>query len=350
MAKKIEEEKETAGKRLILGVDLGTSRTAVMSSRGAKQLFRTVVGYPKDIIGLKLLGHPYVVGEDALEKRSFLDVKHPLEDGVLREFTERDIEIARHLMAHLVKVSKAREEDELCAIIGVPARASAANKGALLNLAKEVMSTALVVSEPFMVAYGLGKLLNTIIIDIGAGTTDLCGLRGAVPDNEDQITLTKAGNYVDERLRALIEEAHPGVQINKYVACDIKEQHAFVGEAKSPVEVELRRDGRPATVDVTAQVRTACESLVPDILESIEYLVRRFQPEDQPTVLKNIVLAGGGSRIKGLDTFLTDKLSVFGPVKVSCAPDPTFDGCNGALKLAQELPPQYWSELGDKIG
>ena len=44
--------------RVLLGVDLGTSRTAVMSSRGAKKMVPSVVGYPTDLIGVKLLGRP----------------------------------------------------------------------------------------------------------------------------------------------------------------------------------------------------------------------------------------------------------------------------------------------------
>ena len=41
-----------AKNRLFLGIDLGTSHTAVMSSRGQKFLLKSVVGYPKDVIGL----------------------------------------------------------------------------------------------------------------------------------------------------------------------------------------------------------------------------------------------------------------------------------------------------------
>ena len=72
-------------KQLLLGIDLGTSRTAVMSDRGAKEMVRSVVGYAKDIISVKLLGAPCVIGETALDKRSFVNLHYPLEDGVIRE-------------------------------------------------------------------------------------------------------------------------------------------------------------------------------------------------------------------------------------------------------------------------
>jgi rod shape-determining protein MreB len=336
--------------KLFLGIDLGTSHTAVMSNRGKKFLLKSVVGYPRDVIGLKLLGRPYVVGDEAFEMRSYLELRYPLQDGVLSELSDRDLQVARHLLTHVIQQAAPQEGDEINAVIGVPARASGANKSLLLKMAHEVVNTALVVSEPFMVAYGLDKLVNALIIDIGAGTTDICALKGTVPAPEDQVTLTKAGNYVDERLHNALIERHPELQINTNVACSVKEMFSFVGPVTAPAIAEFRAGGKPVQCDVTEPVRVACESLMPEIIESIEGLLRTFQPEYQSTVLKNIVIAGGGSRIRGIGTYIEEKLRAYGEAKVTCVGDPTFDGCRGALRLAEELPPQYWSQLGDVAG
>ena len=83
------------------------------------------------------------------------------------------------------------------------------------------------------------------------------------------------------------------------------------------------------------------------IVESIESLLPTFQPEYQSTVLQNIIVAGGGSRIRGIGAYIEEKLRPYGSAKVTCVGDPTFDGSRGALRLAEELPPQYWSQLGD---
>ncbi|HIJ38970.1 MAG TPA: hypothetical protein HPP80_08750 [Rhodospirillaceae bacterium] len=337
-------------KQLFLGIDLGTSHTAVMSSRGKKFLLKSVVGYPKDVIGLKLLNRPYVVGDEAYDMRSYLDLRYPLQDGVLSEISDRDIEVARHLLTHVVQLTEPEAGESIAAVIGVPARASAGNKALLLKMAQEVVSTALVVSEPFMVGYGLDKLVNTIIVDIGAGTTDICALKGTVPGPEDQVTLTKAGNYVDERLQNALLERHPELQMNINVAREVKEQFSYVGMAPAPAVAEFRAAAKPVTCDVTEAVKVACESLMPDIIESIEVLLRSFQPEYQKTVLKNIVVAGGGSRIRGIGDYLREQLRPFGEAVVTCVGDPTFDGCRGALRLAEELPPQYWRQLGDVTG
>lgn len=340
------EKASVSSQALLLGIDLGTSRTAIMSNRGVRETIRSVVGYPKDLIGLKLLGAPLVVGDEAYEKRSFLDLRYPLEDGVLREYGQRDVEVARDLLNHVISRAAPRPEDTICAVIGVPARASTANKASLLRMAQEVVDMALVVSEPFMVAYGQNKLLNSLIIDIGAGTTDLCGLKGSMPGPEDQVTLTKAGNFIDERLQAAIAERYPDVQINLNVSCAIKEAHAFVGPIPGPILADLRAGGKPVTYDVSEQIKAACEAALPDIIENIKVLIEHFSPEDQTTVLHNIVLAGGGSQMRGLAEFIMAALVDYGDVRVTRVSDPTYDGCAGALKLAQELPTKYWGQLG----
>ena len=48
------------------------------------------------------------------------------------------------------------------------------NKQQLHNALMDVVDGLIIVSEPFAVAYVLDALLHTLIIDIGAGTTDSC--------------------------------------------------------------------------------------------------------------------------------------------------------------------------------
>jgi rod shape-determining protein MreB len=347
--KRVGAEESSDHKRLLLGIDLGTSRTAVMSDRGDKELIRSVVGYPRDMIGVKLMGAPYVVGQKALDARSYVDLRYPLEEGVLREYAERDIEVAQHLMSHVIEIVRPKTDDEVCAIIGVPARASAANKALLLKIALESVDRALLLSEPFMVAYGQNKMVKALVVDIGAGTVDICALKGTVPGPEDQITLGKAGNFIDERLQTIILESYPDAQMNTHLACAIKEQYSFVGEPNSRIKVEMRAAGKPVTYDITDQIRSACEVLLPAILENIETLIQGFPPEDQSTVLQNIMIAGGGSLIKGIDQYIAAKLKDYGPTTVTRVSNPSFAGSAGALKLAKELPPKHWEELGEVV-
>ena len=332
--------------RLLLGIDLGTARTAVMSNTGYRKITPSVVGYPKDIIGIKFLGKAQVFGDEALRNRSALTLYHPLEDGVIREASDRDYNAAFELLRHVVEEAKEGRDIEAAGIIGVPSRASVMSKEILLKLARQIMPIALVVSEPFMVAYQLNKLNNSIIVDIGAGTVDICGVKGSIPAAKDQLTILKGGYYIDERLESAIKQRYYDVQITRNLVRTVKERHAFVGEPSAPLYVTLRSEGKPGQYDITTEMRTVCESIVSDIVENIVHIMKGFDPEDQPEVLRNIILAGGGSQIRGLSTMVAEKLREYGDVSVSAVDDPDFTGCAGALKLAQDLPPEHWDKIG----
>jgi rod shape-determining protein MreB and related proteins len=337
-------------KTLFLGIDLGTSRTTVMSSRGAKEIVRSVVGYPKDIIGVKLLDKTSIVGDEALDKKSYLNLHFPLEDGVLKEASGKDTQAARELLQHSIALGNPQPGERVCGIIGVPARASISNKNQLLRITDDLMDFSMVVSEPFMVAYGLNKLTNSIIIDIGAGTIDICAMRGTIPGPEEQITLFKAGNHVDEFLATAISDAYPGVQITPLLARKIKDQYGFVGHPPQDIVVNLRAEGKPQPHEITKEVGAACETIISDIIENVQQLITIFDPEDQDEAVSNIILAGGGSRLVGLDELLAASLSEYGPVNIIRVSDAIFSGCAGALKMATELPVDYWNQVGDVIG
>ncbi|MEE8392954.1 MAG: MamK family actin-like protein [Rhodospirillales bacterium] len=334
------------GGQLLVGFDLGTSWSAVMTNRGHKELVRSVVGYPRDMIGIKLLGKPHVVGNEAFDMRSYVDLRCPLNGGVLQEYVERDLEVARHFVGHVIDSLNPQPEDEVCVIAGVPARASNTNKDLLLQVFREFVDIAQVISEPFLVAYGQGTLINCMVIDIGAGSVDICALKGAMPGVKSQITVNKAGNFVDEQLEAAITEVYPDVQMNTYIARALKEGNGFLGTPEKQITVNLRANGKPVSYDVTDIVRSACETLMPGIIEGVESLIQTCPPEGQEDMLKNIFVAGGGSRIKGIDRYIADKLKDYGEVSVTCVGDPIYGLSVGALKLAQELPPSNWEQLG----
>jgi rod shape-determining protein MreB and related proteins len=65
-------------------------------------------------------------------------------------------------------------------------------------------------------------------------------------------------------------------------------------------------------------------------------------------VLRNIVLAGGGSRIRGLARHIEREMGGYGPCKVTCVEDPLFAGADGCLALAKEMPDEYWESPAEK--
>ncbi|MGK5094556.1 MamK family actin-like protein [Deltaproteobacteria bacterium TL4] len=344
-------EKRAGGPKLLrIGIDLGTAKTALISERGIRTLMPSVVGYPRDIISTKLLNANKAIGEEALKNQSHLNLYYPIEHGVITENSEIDIEAAKDLLQHVLNLAQPEPGDKLAVVIGTPSAASFSGREALLKLAKEMTDVTLVASQPFLVAYGMDRLSQTIVIDIGAGTTNICALTGSIPLPEDQVTLTKAGDSVDMVLRTLISEHHFGIQITQQFSKKIKEKFGFVGETEEPALVPFRENGRPRMIDVTKEVKAACETLITPIVENIQDLLLRFDPEDQGTALQNIFLAGNSAKIKGLDQALAEALAEYGEIHIRRVEDLDYAGCNGALKIATEFPIEHWNQIGDVIG
>ena len=123
----------------------------------------------------------------------------PLPDaGVAPARIEQYKEAARLLIEHSVSLTRPPKGMPVYGVIGAPARASGACKKIVLDAAQSTFNAAMIVSEPFTIAYGLNRLSDILVIDIGAGTTDLCPLSGAFPAEDDQLTLPMGGDHIDE--------------------------------------------------------------------------------------------------------------------------------------------------------
>jgi rod shape-determining protein MreB len=231
-------------------------------------------------------------------------------------------------------------------VIGAPARASILNKQALMDACKGVFEAVMIVSEPFAVAYGMNMLEDALVVDIGAGTTDLCRMHGAIPTEEDQITTSKAGDYIDEVAFNLIKQAHPDAQFTINMVRDAKERYSFVHDVNDRAVVTWpNKDGKPTAYDITKELKEACRSIVPDIVQGLRKLVSTYDAEFQRRMLQNVILAGGGSQLRGLDRLIEEELQQYGGGRVTKVHEPVFAGANGALKLAADMPEDYWKEL-----
>jgi rod shape-determining protein MreB len=329
---------------LNVGVDLGTSRSSISASNGERHVIRSYVGWPADMVARKVLQRDVLIGEDALENRIMLDLHRPLERGLIKEGSEKDAEAVRELLGHLVSLVN-EDGGQVRAVVGVPAEALRVNRQQLRTAMSGLVDQIMIVSEPFAVAYGLEALLHALVIDIGAGTTDFCVMNGRYPTEDDQRTLTQAGDSVDDQLSQLIAARYPEANFSSHMIREWKEAHSFVGEKKGQVEVEAPVKGVPTQLDITDELRQACESLLPPVSETMLDLISRVQPEYQAKVRQNVILSGGSGLIRGLGAELQKALKEIGGGQVRVVKDPIYVGSDGGLALATDAPASDWEKL-----
>jgi rod shape-determining protein MreB len=332
---------------LQVGIDLGTSRSSISASNGSRHVIDSYVGWPVDMVARKVVKKSVLFGKEALDNRPMLDLHRPLERGLIKEGSAKDEEAVRELLRHLISLAGAKEGQKVFAVVGVPAEALRVSKQHLRKAVSGLADSLMIVSEPFAVAYGMDSLLHTMIIDIGAGTTDFCVMNGRYPTEEDQRTLTNAGDAIDEQLATLVRNKLPDGRFSVFMVREWKEKGSFVGEPKKPVNVKVPVHGKPTDLDITAEMRRACESLLGPISETMLDLISRVEPEYQEDVRRNVILAGGGSQIPGLAEALEGTLAELGGGRVRAVDDPVFAGSNGGLAIALDAPETDWESLAD---
>ncbi len=335
---------------LHVGIDLGTSRSAISASNGERFVVDSFVGWPADMVAKKILKRNVLIGHEAVTNRTMLDLHRPLERGLLKEGSEKDVEAVRELLRYLlglvgVKANGKVDTDNVRAVVGVPAAALRTNKQYLRNSMKGIVDCLMIVSEPFAVAYGLNALLHTMIIDIGAGTTDFCVMKGRYPTEEDQRTLTVAGDSIDTQLLKLVEDSYPQANVTVFMVREWKEKFSFVGEPPQRAVVSAPVKGVPTDLDITNEIKGACETLLSPTIETMLDLLSRVEPEFQERVRNNVILSGGGGLIKGLPQALEKALQQVGGGRVKYMEDPVFIGSDGGLALALDAPDTDWEKL-----
>jgi len=334
---------------IFVGIDLGTSQSSISTSDGEHHMVDSFVGWPVDMVAKKVLQKEVLVGRDALENRRMLDLHRPLERGLLKEGSEKDVLAVRELVSHLMEVSGAAKAHtdgtKVRAVIGVPAEALRVNRQHLREAIRGFVDHLIIVSEPFAVAYGLDALLNTMVVDIGAGTSDFCVMQGRYPTDEDQRTLPNAGDWVDDQILKALGEEHPDLRVSIHSARSWKEDFGFVGNSKKPVMVTTPVAGKPTEIDITSALKQACEAIVPPVAETMLDLIASVEPEFQEKIRQNIILAGGTAAMPGLAEALEASMKAYGGGTVQIAEDPVFQGADGGLALAMDAPRSDWEKL-----
>jgi len=335
---------------VFIGIDLGTSRTTIATSTGVHETVWSYVGYPKDHVAKKKFGgRDIIFGKEALDGRLALDLFRPMAGSSVKHKgaidDARRKKAIKDLIEHVVEVARIPHGATIYGMIGAPAEASIEGKAAILSAVGDCIDSVIICSEPYAVAYGLDFIDNTLVIDSGAGTTDLCRLHGTMPKPEDQRTHEFAGDSIDQELARLIKEKFPEAQFSINMIRAFKERHSSVSTRMDPAIVDMPVAGRPQKFDITDLVYQACYTLVPPTVAALQELIATYDPEFQVQMRSNILLGGGGSVIKGLGLAIEKALDEYGGGHVTTVEEPQNAGANGALKFALDMPDEFWQEF-----
>jgi rod shape-determining protein MreB len=297
-------------------------------------------------------------GKAVVDDRLSLDVFRPLEAGVIKgsdgaadgkaagDEAKANMRAAQDLLRHALSLARPQKAQLIYAVIGVPAEASIKNRQAILEAVSKQVDSVMICSEPFAVAYGLNRLKDMLVIDIGAGTTDMCRMHGTMPADGDQVTIDHAGDTIDRQLADLIRKHHPQLSFSDRMVTEAKELYADLDPKRAPVVVRWPVDGKPTDVDITKEMVEACHSIVPPIVEGLKKLVASYDPEFQARLRNNVLLGGGGSQIGGLGDAIAAYMDThLGGGHVTTVEEPVYAGANGALKISRDMPKEFWQRL-----
>ena len=348
---------------LHVGIDWGTSSTCVASAWAGEagsarfEIWPTLVGYAKEGIVENLIpGNADVLcAQEAIRHRLHLNLVQPMVNGIIRH-----PEAARAFARHLRQQLPHGDAVETRAVIGIPANSTPESRLAIRDAMYEVFDRLLLVPKPFLAAIGcrdeqrldepgaIDPVVNSLWVDIGAGTTDLCLLQGCYPGADEQIGLPIGGDFLDERLMQGLRASHPDIRISPLKIRELKEQLAFAGSSESPAIAELFVGGRLQKVDVTEAMSEACHHLLTGITEALIRLLARADSESSPELLRNIFLTGGGSAIQNIAKELERMLSLQGIEgahvrKLEAAGKDCV--AKGALKASRQAREKQWQIL-----
>lgn len=319
-----------------LAVDLGTANTLVyVKGKGIVLREPSVVTVHKDT--KKILA----VGSDAKamlgRTPGNIIAIRPMKDGVIANFdiTEAMLRYFTHKVHN--RKTLVRPRMIICVPSGITqverraVRDSAENAGAReVYLVEETMAAAIGVGLP------IEEPAGSMIVDIGGGTTEVAiiSLAGIVYAQSVRV----GGDEMDEAIISYIKRNY-NLLIGERTAEQIKIEIGSAYQMGERKTIEIKgRDlvaAIPKTIVVSdEEIRDAVSETVNAIVEAVRSALESTPPELAADIVdRGIVLAGGGSLLRGIDLLLREETGL--PVTV--ADDPLSAIVVGTGKVLDEL-------------
>lgn len=290
-----------------IAMDLGTANTLLYTRRDG-----IVVNEPSVVDMDTRTGAVISVGARAKISRGRTPARirnvRPLRDGVIADF-----DVASQMIIYFIR--KAIGSSRLfrpSMVIGVPACITQVEKKAVIDAAHAAgAGQVLLIDEPMAAAIGAGLPIaepqGTMLLDVGGGTSEVVVITmSAIAASQ---SLRMAGDAMNEAVQAALRHEYrldvgeitaERIKIAIGSACEVP------GLAPMSVSGKDLALGRPLTVEVSPDfVRQALKPSVEAIGLAVMKTLERTPPALAADIYDTgITLAGGGSLLRGLDSYL----------------------------------------------
>jgi len=294
-----------------IGIDLGTANTLVyVKGRGI------VINEPSVVAINKKTGQVLAIGREAKKMvgktPGHIVATRPLVDGVVSDF-----EVTEQMLKYFIDKVHAGSFTLFPrprVVVGIPSEVTEVEKRAVIDATLSAGAReAYLIDEPMAAAIGarlpVQDASGNMVVDIGGGTTDIAviSLGGIVVSRNLRI----AGDEMNEDIIRYMRDEF-NLLIGEKTAEDAKIAIGSACPQKEKKHMQVRgRDlvtGLPKEVDITDEhVREALSRSIRIIINNIKTAVEETPPELLSDIMqRGIILAGGGSLIRGLDVVIAN--------------------------------------------
>jgi rod shape-determining protein MreB len=300
-----------------IAIDLGTANTLVYVKGNG-----IVLNEPSVVAVDQKTKKVYAVGAEAKamlgKTPDHIVAIRPLKDGVIADFEITEV----MLREFIKKAQKKRFFIRPRIVIAVPSGITEVERRAVTDSAQTAGAREVyLIAEPVASAIGVGlpvdKPSGNMVIDIGGGTTEIAviALNGIVTD----MSIRVAGDEMDEAIVLHIKKAY-NLLIGDQTAEHVKMVIGSATKLKKEEEMEIKgRDlvsGIPKTLKISSvEVREALAEPVSQIVAAVKTALEQTPPELAADIVdRGIVMTGGSSLLRGLDTLLKEETNL--PINV----------------------------------
>jgi rod shape-determining protein MreB len=198
-------------------------------------------------------------------------------------------------------------------MVCVPSGVTSVEKRAVRDAAlKAGAREAYLIEEPLAAAIGANVPISgpsgNLIIDIGGGTSEIAviALGGIVVSQSVRV----GGNRFDEAIANYIRRKY-NLMIGDRTAEEVKIAIGSALPLDEPMTMEVKgRDmiaGLPRTIPITStEITEAIEQPLQQVITAVRNVLEETPPELSSDIIdKGMVMSGGGSLLRNLDTLLT---------------------------------------------